>query len=135
MPHQIMTKTAIIGMLIILLSSCTKEAYTHIDPAEFNELIAGRTDIMNAGDLMEIYYNYPDEEGRPDISVETKRIGINKVKVTLIHDRLADDSLRSIQIIMIVKQSGSQWHVIEIMKNWRCYDGRGHTDWGIEPCK
>jgi hypothetical protein len=128
-------RTFLFGILILLVSACSDESYSEIDPAEFNASIAVRTDISSAEALIEIYYNYPEEEGTTQISIESKRMNRNKVAVTLIHDRLADDSLRAIKITMIAKQVKGRWEVLSIRKQWRCYEGRGHTDWGIEFCK
>ncbi len=130
-----MAKTAAIVIMIILVISCTKETFKNEDTTLFNKSIAGKMDIKNAQELMELYYNYPEEEGAAELSIVSKKMRKNRIEVMLLHDRLADDSMRAIKIIMIAKKSGNHWIALEIKKNWKCYDGRGHTTWGVEPCR
>jgi PBP1b-binding outer membrane lipoprotein LpoB len=58
----------IIQILIItfILTSCS-ENFDAIDPTEFNKKIENRTDIKTAKELIEIYYNYPENEGVPNL--------------------------------------------------------------------
>ena len=123
----------VVGLLTFFLTSCS-ESFDYIDSTEFNNSIATRTDIETAEDLITIYYGYPEGEGAPNISIETKELGSGKIQVTLVHDDLMDDSLKALKIVMVVKQNGRSWTVLEIKKNWKCWEGRGHTDWGREYC-
>lgn len=115
------------------MTSCT-ERFKTIDPAEFNEKISKRTDIETAEELIEIYYNYPPNEGTPQLELKSKEIEGGLIEVTLIHDRHADDSQRATKIVMTAELNGKSWLVRKVKANWKCYDGRGHTDWGTGPC-
>jgi hypothetical protein len=128
-----MTRILIIGLLIINLTSCS-ESYKSVDPTAFNIKISEKTDINTAEELIELYYNYPTDEGTPKIIIKTKEVESNKVQVTLIHDRLEDDSIRAVKIVMTAEQLKNRWIVHEIKKNWKCWDGRGHTNWGADYC-
>lgn len=129
-----MRKILLFVTVIVLLTACTGKSFIQADPADFNALIAERTDITDPKNLALIYYNYSDAEGVPQITVESKKIKNNKFEVVLIHDRLADDSVRAMKIVMIASRSGERWTVLEIRKQWKCYEGRGHTDWGTGLC-
>jgi len=122
-----------VGLFAIFLTSCS-ESFDYIDPAKFNNTIINRTDIETAEELITLYYNFPEIEGIPYISIETKDLKFGKIQVTLIHDKLMDDSIRALKIVMIVNQTGQSWTVLEIKKNWKCWEGRGHTNWGTEYC-
>lgn len=105
-----------------------------MDTKLFNKKIAVRSDIKTPEELIRLYHDYPQVEGTREISVQTKNVGDNKYRITLIHDGLGDDSQRAVKIIMTAKQTGQSWTVIEIRENWKCHDGRGHTSWGTALC-
>ena len=126
-------KIFIIILTIIFLTSCSEEFRT-IDPTDFNKKITNRTDIKTAEQLIEIYYDYPTNEGIPQLEIEKRELEDNKVEISLIHDRQQDDSQRATKIILTAERNGEAWTILEIKENWKCYDGRGHTDWGIELC-
>ena len=123
----------IVGLFSILLTSCS-ESFDNIDLIKFNNSIATRTDIETAEELIMLYYGYSENEGIPKISIETKELKSGKFQMTLIHDKMKDDSMRAVKIVMTVKQKGQSWAVLEIKKNWKCWEGRGHTNWGTEYC-
>ncbi|RPD91651.1 hypothetical protein EGM88_14515 [Aureibaculum marinum] len=118
---------------IIFLTSCS-ENFDIKDPAEFNKKIETRTDIATAEQLIEIYYNYPPNEGMPKLEIESKELGNGLIEVTLIHDEQEDDSQRATKIVMTAELTGEKWIVHEIKTNRKCWDGRGHTDWGTDWC-
>jgi PBP1b-binding outer membrane lipoprotein LpoB len=120
-------------VLIIILNSCS-ESFDIKDPAEFNKKIEKRTDIKTAEQLIEIYYNYPSGEVTPKLDIKSKKLNNGLIEVTLIHDKQADDSQRAIKIVMTVELDDEKWIVHQIKTNRKCWEGRGHTDWGTEWC-
>ncbi len=128
-----MTRTIIIGILTLLLTSCT-EKFDYVDPFKFNNSIENRTDIQSAEQLIKIYYDYPDNEGTPNLTTEKKELENYKIEITLIHDRQEDDSQRATKIVMTAQYDDKKWTVLEIKTNRKCWDGRGHTNWGTEWC-
>jgi len=54
---------------------------------------------------------------------------------TIITDGHTDDSVRGdrIEASLTVDPDGV-WSVIEARRAWRCWENRGHTDFGTEPC-
>jgi len=133
---------------IVLLLGCPKtindgsfsdvlpnEQFKDINPAEFNATIKDRMDIENGEALIRLYYPQQTQgEGNEKITIETTDLKKGIKKIVLIHDNLLDDSQKGMKLIMIAQQSRSNWDVKLIKKNWTCRKGRGHTDWGIEPC-
>jgi hypothetical protein len=99
-----------------------------------NKDIAGNTNIKIPEELITFYYNYPSSESKPNLKIEKKEIEKNVFEITLIHDNQQDDSQKAEKIIMIVEKLVNKWHVKKIRRNWKCYNGRGHTDWGTEVC-
>ena len=66
--------------------------------------------------------------------IESKKIGEGLIEITLIHDGQEDDSQRATKIVMKAELIGQKWTVHEIKTNRKCWDGRGHTDWGTGWC-
>ena len=128
-----MTGTLRIGLLVLVLASCS-ENFDYINPETFNASIKDKTDIQSAEQLISLYYNYPEKEGAPHITINIKKITGNTLEITMIHDNQEDDSQRAIKIIMIAQHLNRKWKVLEIKKNWKCWNGRGHTNWGTKYC-
>jgi len=118
---------------IIILISCA-ENFDILDSAEFNKKIETRTDIVTAEQLIKIYYNYPPNEGTPKLEIKSKKLSNGLIEVTLIHDGQEDDSQRATKIVMTTELTGKKWIVHEIKTNRKCWDGRGHANWGTEWC-
>ena len=113
----------------------SKEEFNTLDPSSFNRIISKRIDLQTPEQLMVFYYDYPVYESEPPFSIESKELENGHVEITLLHDNMADDSMMAIKIVMLVKQKGETWEVFEIKSNYKCREGRGHTDWGKEWCK
>lgn len=124
-----------IFILLFALSviSCG-ESFMNIDTEKFNTDIAESTNIKSPEELITIFYNYPNSEGKPNLRITTRKLKENVFEVTLIHDNQQDDSQKAEKIVMIAKKIGNKWNADKISKNWKCYNGRGHTDWGTEYC-
>ena len=126
-------KHLIILFLSFLLISCG-ESFEEIDTEMINKDIAQYKNIKSPEELITIYYNYPSSEGKPNLKIEKKELEKNVFEITLIHDYQQDDSQKAEKIIMVAEKIGEKWHVKRIRRNWKCYDGRGHTDWGTSNC-
>ncbi len=113
------------------------ESFEELDPSAFNESIKEARYITNAGAFMELYYPNkvaPNAEGNESIDITPTDLKNGYHKVLMIHDRMLDDSQRGIKLIMIAKEDKGLWQVVMVKKNWRCWKGRGHEDWGTENC-
>lgn len=126
-------KNIYILFISFFLNSCG-EAFENMDTEMINKEIAGNNNIKSAEELITIYYNYPNSESKPDLKIGKREIENDVFEITLIHNNQADDSQKAEKIIMVAKKFGKLWSVKNIRRNWKCYDGRGHTDWGTETC-
>ena len=129
-----MKKLSILFLILTFgLTSCNEEFKTE-DASMFNAQLQERNDIETPEELITVYYNYPESEGVPNLDIKSKTLADNQYEITLIHDGLQDDSQQATKIVMLASKVDAKWTVQEIMKNWKCWDGRGHTNWGIEFC-
>ena len=130
-----MRKTVIILSIFVLITSGC-ESFRTLDTKEFNDKIANRTDIKTPDELIKLYYDYDcsQDEGNPTITIHTIDLGKNRYEVTLIHEGLLDDSLSGWKVVMIAQRAGTTWIVTEIKENWKCWEDRGHTNWGTKRC-
>ena len=114
-------------IIFFLINSCS---FKSLNPKEFNEKIAGRTDIKTPAELIKLYYDYPGSK----ISIKTYDLGGNKYKIILIDENLEDDSQSAQQIVMYAIITDQTWRVIELKVNWKCHWDRGHSYWGTGRC-
>jgi len=117
----------------LILLSCN-ESFEELDTEKFNIEMASRNDIKTPEELITIFYNYPENESKPKLRISKTEIGKNVFEITLIHDNQEDDSQKAEKIIMTAEKIGTKWYAKKIIRNWKCYSGRGHTDWGIVNC-
>lgn len=116
-----------------LFFSC-KESFQEMDTEIFNKDIIRNTSIKSPEELITNYYNFPSSEGKPNLLITKNEIDKNVFEIILIHDNQQDDAQKAEKVIMIAEKIGNKWNVKKISRNWKCYEGRGHTDWGIEYC-
>lgn len=120
--------------LLILLTSC-EEAYHSGDVDLFNRRIADLTDATTPEELIKYYYSYGKITGHLDITVDADQTFGGKYEITLIAEVIDRGSVCEDKVEMVAELVDQKWIVYEIRENWRCCDGRGHSSWGIEPCK
>jgi hypothetical protein len=152
------THIAFLLLLIVLLLSCkenhesktgfqtiekpenlldSEEKFESLDFSKLNMELIKRKDDPSPEDIMKSHYpnQVEGEEGNEQISIITNVISEKSVEVKLIHENLLDDSLNGVKHILRVKRVGARWMIVSLKKNWKCWEGRGHTNWGIEKCK
>lgn len=112
------------------------EAFVEIEALELNKVLTKIEKSKSAKEVMEIYHPYKvvANEGNEKITIQEETLENGNTLVTLIHDNLLDDSVKGEKHLMELQEEKGKWTVISIKKNWKCWEGRGHTDWGIEPC-
>ena len=120
-------------LCVFSIISCS-ESFETIDTEQINKDINSYTEIKTPEHLVIFYYNYPKNEEKPELKITKRKIDNQVYEITLIHDHQADDSQRAEKIIMTAEKIDDKWNVKKILRNWKCQDGRGHTDWGIEVC-
>lgn len=123
----------LISISTLLLVSC-KESFQEMDTEMFNKDIIQNTNIKSPEELIINYYNFSSSEGKPKLQITKKEIDKNVFEIILIHDNQQDDAQKAEKVIMIAEKIRDKWSVRKISRNWKCYDGRGNTDWGIENC-
>jgi hypothetical protein len=112
------------------------EEFKQLNSDDLNQLLTEKERNLSAKEVMRLFYPHKVEtsEGNEKIELTEKVSNNGKIVVTLIHDNLLDDSVRGEKYVMELRKSNNRWAVISIKKNWKCWDGRGHTDWGIKLC-
>lgn len=103
---------------------------------EINQTISKSDDELSAQDIIKIYYPMEVESDEGNEKIETFETSLENgnTEITLIHDNFMDDSQRGVKYVMVLKEVDDKWTVVSVKKNWRCWEGRGNTDWGIELC-
>lgn len=122
-----------ITLITFLLASCG-ESFMYLETSDFNRKIENRNNIETPEALITLFYNYPENEGKPNLTITTKKLDSNKFEITLIHDHLQDDSQSAVKYVMFAEKNGEIWKAIEVKSNWKCYPGRGHETWGTTNC-
>ncbi len=121
-------------VIAMVFFSCS-ENFEVKDISGFNALIASDTSIEKPEDLIRKYYNYPEDEETPNLEIKSVRKGSGQYEITMIHENLPDDSQVALKIVMQAKKDGKLWKVKEVKQNWKCREGRGHTNWDTELCQ
>jgi hypothetical protein len=75
----------------------------------------------------------PEGEGGTT-AVEVLRQRPRHAVVLVTHTNLPDDSIRDERVRVVLRPGDEGWLVTEAGQQVRCRDGRGHADWGPEPC-
>lgn len=112
------------------------EDFVTVDATSLNTSLAEAINIESAEDIIKMYYgktvDYAEES--ENITIKSAKQDEKITVVTLIHNNLFDESIRTMKIVMMVIHIQNTWRVINIRQNWRCYANRGDTNWTLNPC-
>ena len=111
------------------------EEFEDIDFSKLNMEIAKSSDLTPIA-IMNSFYPVKVEngEGNENITIDEALLVNGDREVRLLHENLLDDSVKSIKFIMHLRKQKNHWEIILLKKNWQCQEGRGDTNWGINPC-
>ncbi|VAW81339.1 hypothetical protein MNBD_GAMMA12-1525 [hydrothermal vent metagenome] len=130
---QSASKVSAIDLLSIKVTSSKSIAV-----AKFNKKvdIAARQDAQWVKDPISVIRKYNYWPGRTAvIFIDGDGEHPSTYKITIIYDGFSGDSVRGQHDeITIVQNQLDIWHLKSIKTSWRCWSGRGHTDYSIEPC-
>ena len=112
------------------------EEFEVLPTDNINQVLINTNENLSAQDIMKLYYPLEEEtdEGNEKIEIFETALENGNTEVTLIHDNFMDDSQRGVKYVMVLKEVDDKWTVVSVKKNWKCWEGRGNTDWGIELC-
>jgi hypothetical protein len=54
--------------------------------------------------------------------------------VTIVQDRLADDSVRATRHVLRFMPAGDEWRLESVVRTQRCQQGRGHLSFASAAC-
>jgi len=113
------------------------EKFEKINTDELDQMLAKESENLTAQEVMKLYYPKKVEtgEGNELIEISENILDNGNTVVILIHDNLLDDSVKGEKYLMELIKTNDKWKVVSLKKNWKCWNDRGHTDWGIELCK
>jgi hypothetical protein len=105
------------------------------DPDDLNHNISAHGGGITPEEIMEMYCPHEvNPGGKEEITMTKQDLDDGNIKVTLIDDNMEDDSRKTSKIEITMEPIGVAWKVLKIEKQWKCYEARGHTDWGIQSC-
>lgn len=101
-----------------------------------NIKLSEETELLSPKAIMRLYYPRTKEklEKNERIIINEKNLSNGHTEVILIHDGLADDSMQGKKYVLELKKHDKHWQVISLKANWRCWEDKGHSDWGVVLC-
>ena len=102
---------------------------------DLNHLITSRA-LNTHEKIMNTFKPKSNEiEGPYSYTITKDIIDSITTEVVLIELGLPDDSIEGEKTVMIIKSKNESLFVVSIKENFKCYQNRGHEDWGIAVCK
>jgi len=113
------------------------EKFENINTDEINQMLAKKSEDLTAQEVMKLYYPIKVDtgEGNEKIEISEHILDNGNTIVILIHDNLLDDSVKGEKYLLELIKTNDKWKVVSLKKNWKCWNDRGHIDWGIELCR
>jgi hypothetical protein len=130
------TKSSSKELEVQVKSANDGEEFEEVSPDDINQRLTKMGGDWSAKEVMKLFYPYEAEsgEGNEIIEISEKVSENGNTIITLIHDNQLDDSVKGEKYIMELTERNNRWTVLSIKRNWKCWEGRGHTDWGTELC-
>ena len=113
------------------------EKFEIINADELNKMLVKESENLTAQEAMRLYYPKKVEagEGNEKIEILENVLDNGNTIVILIHDNLLDDSVKGEKHLIELEKTNDKWKAVSIKKNWKCWNDRGHTDWGTGLCR
>lgn len=113
------------------------EKFEIINADELNKMLVKESENLTAQEVMRLYYPKKVEagEGNEKIEILENVLDNGNTIVILIHDNLLDDSVKGEKHLIELEKTNDKWKAVSIKKNWKCWNDRGHTDWGTGLCR
>lgn len=95
-----------------------------------------REKLTSVEDIMRFYA--PEDTGAEgkytyDITV-LQMSNSSTTLVTLVEDGINDDSMRAKKVVMNIASKEGKLVVTKIKQSYKCWEGRGHSDWNASYC-
>ncbi len=102
---------------------------------KLNEAVQ-REKLTSVEDIMRFYA--PEDKGAEgkytyDMTV-LQMSNSTTTLVTLIEDGMNDDSIRAKKVVMNISEKDGKLVVTKIKQSYKCWEGRGHSDWNSSYC-
>lgn len=118
----------------LALAACSASAG---DSPEYRALpLPAETFAVPQGIFASTLERFPEgAEGRQELelSVTEREDGSNVVVLTT--TGFLDDSVNGEQRRAVLKRTAGGWRPVELGERWRCWPGRGPTEWTTSPCR
>lgn len=105
------------------------------DATDLNHEISAHGKALIPEEIVKMYYPHQAASTKETISINKEKMEDGNTKITLIDDNMVSETQKTTKIELILQPVGKAWKVVKIQKQWKCYEGKGHTDWGIQTCK
>ncbi len=109
------------------------EEFETLDVKKFNTFLASERPFSKP-EIMLLFYpgeiEPPKDDEEVDVAEEILENG--NTLVTLIHYNLQNDSIMGYKYLMEMKKINDKWMMASAKRNWKYYDGKEHTNWGIQ---
>jgi hypothetical protein len=132
-----------IVVALLALAACTGDRFRPIEPGPFEKARAAcgpepddpRLFVYQA-ETGECRIDPSRFERRTDrIDIEVRGNGRRRIVIATI-DALSDDSIRSERHLfeLELRAGAASWAIVSVGMNHRCWEGRGHEDFGTDRC-
>jgi len=117
----------------VFFVSCAEE-FMYTNPELFNTTFKDDARLTSPEKVIEAWYRFDKNGARLNLTIAKNQLADDLFEVTLINDGMEDDSVEAEKLVMTVRKTTTGWLVEEVKSNYKCHDGRGHTNWGIQKC-
>lgn len=71
-----------------------------------------------------------------NLTIEQRAMGESPTtaNVKIILEDLSDDSVRGKKMYFDLSRDGDNWSIISTRTQYKCWNGRGHTDYSVDRC-
>jgi len=120
-------------------STLKREAFEVIRKEMYQELnatLAVSTKKINAKEIVQMYYpaKVSDKTSFEKIEIKTKQKGTQTI-VTLTHDNQSEHiRVQGHRIVMTLEQKGTQWQIVSIKQQFKCWIRENKTLWSNDKC-
>lgn len=118
---------------MFLIGSCRSE-YTSLSTDEFNEKIAGKSQINSPEDLIKEYYLNDKSKIPENLKIDVEELKKGVYIINLLDEDIEHKDVKAVKLIMLAHKIEDTWTVYEIQKSSMCIK-EGEEVWTNEICE
>lgn len=132
---QFLVLTSLLGLILLSFTSCkihTRKMKFQSFNVKLDSAYKSGYSYNNPVDVALYYVELAGEKN--SCKIQTNKISASEVEVVIEHEFYDDDAASGDYFRICLSDKSGKWYITNAEHAWKCWNGRGHSDYSDVPC-